>query len=43
MLFLDVRVEAVIKSDRDVIKPEWIVDCDKSQDLLPLEPRFVFS
>ncbi|ORY95305.1 ATP dependent DNA ligase domain-domain-containing protein [Syncephalastrum racemosum] len=38
----NVRVEAVIKSDRDVIKPEWIVDCDKSQDLLPLEPRYMY-
>ncbi|OZJ05239.1 hypothetical protein BZG36_02293 [Bifiguratus adelaidae] len=37
-----IRVKALIsKREKDIIRPQWIVDCIQRQDILPLQPKYM--
>ncbi|KAF7730847.1 hypothetical protein EC973_001365 [Apophysomyces ossiformis] len=38
----NIRVNSIIKlKTKDIIQPQWVVDCDEKQDLVPLCPRYM--
>ncbi|MDP2438748.1 MAG: ATP-dependent DNA ligase, partial [archaeon] len=38
-----VRVQNLIRADLDIVLPQWLLDCQATRRLIPLEPRYMLA